>query len=67
MRERLIDFGYISPGATCTQGDIKTMLNQRFDSIDFAQDMEPFIHNTAALNLWGSKFFRQITQGLTAV
>lgn len=70
LRERLIDSGYISTDADCSLAEIKKILGERFDSIDFAQakkDVEPFIHDTSVLDIWSSDFFRQITDGLKAV
>ena len=40
------------------------MLYERFDAIDFRQakqDVEPFIRDTASLNMWNADFFKQIT------
>ncbi len=68
LRQRLIDSGYIDNDAVCTLDDIKNMLNERFDSIDFnqaKQDVEPFIRNSAVLDIWNADFFKQITSGLT--
>lgn len=70
LRERLIDSGYISSDAECSLAEIKKILEERFESIDFAQarkDVEPFIHDTSVLDIWSFDFFRQITDGLKAV
>jgi conserved domain protein len=67
LRARLIDSGYISENQECTLEEIKTMLKNRFDSIDFLQarkDVEPFICDTSVLDIWSSDFFKQITEGL---
>ena len=67
LRARLIDSGYISENQECTLEEIKTMLKNRFDSIDFLQarkDVEPFIRDTSILDIWSSDFFKQITEGL---
>ena len=67
LRERLIDSGYIADDAECSLNEIKKMLNERFDSIDFKQarrDVEPFIKDTSVLDIWSSDFFRQITENL---
>ena len=67
LRARLIDSGYISETQECTLEEIKTMLKNRFDSIDFLQarkDVEPFIRDTSVLDIWSSEFFKQITEGL---
>lgn len=68
LRERLLQSDYITPETECTLDEIKQMLKARFDTIDFAQakqDVEPFIHDTSVLNIWGADFFKQITDGLT--
>ena len=70
LQARLIDSGYISANADCSLPKIKAMLAERFDSIDYAQarqDVEPFIHDSSVLNIWSADFFKQITEGLTAV
>lgn len=70
LRERLIDSGYVSADADCSLNEIKKILAERFDSINFAQvrqDVEPFIHDASVLDIWNSDFFRQITGGLKAV
>lgn len=67
LRARLIDSGYISENQECTLEEIKMMLKNRFDSIDFLQarkDVEPFIRDTSVLDIWSSDFFKQITEGL---
>jgi len=69
LRERLIQSGFLSEKADCSLEEIKHMLADRFDSIDFSQakrDVEPFIHDTSVLNIWSADFFKQITEGLTA-
>lgn len=68
LRERLIQSGYIASDCECSIEEIKRMLSERFDSIDFSQakqDVEPFIHDTSSLNIWNADFFRQITDSLT--
>lgn len=48
-------------------GDVKEMLCNRFASINYVQakqDVEPFIKNSGALDIWNADFFSQITQGL---
>lgn len=68
LRERLLQSGYIQPEDACTLRDVQTMLCEKFDSIDYAQakqDVEPFVHNAAALGVWSADFFKQITTSLT--
>ena len=67
LHERLIDSGYIRKEDTCTLDDIKRMLRDHFDAINFSrakQDVKPFIHNTSALDIWNAEFFKQITEKL---
>jgi predicted nucleotidyltransferase component of viral defense system len=70
LRERLIDSKYIAADADCSLNQIKKMLAERFERIDYAQarrDVEPFIHDISVLDIWNADFFQQITDGLTAV
>lgn len=68
LRQRLIQSGFITPETECTLSEIKEMLYERFDSIDYAQareDVAPFIHDSSVLNIWSADFFKQITDSLT--
>ena len=67
LRERLLQSGYITEDSDCSLDEIKQMLYERFDSIDYEQaknDVEPFIRNTSVLDVWSADFFKQITNGL---
>jgi len=69
LRERLLQTGFITSDVQCSLEEIKHMLEDRFDSIDFSQarqDVEPFIHDTSVMNVWNADFFKQITENLTA-
>ncbi|MCC8017632.1 MAG: nucleotidyl transferase AbiEii/AbiGii toxin family protein, partial [Lachnospiraceae bacterium] len=68
LRERLLQSGFITQESAYSLEEIKTMLSKRFDSIDYAQaklDVEPFIRDTSALDVWCADFFKQITEELT--
>ncbi len=68
LRERLVQSGYISGDIECSLKEIKQMLAERFDVIDYEQaksDVEPFIHGSGSLKLWSADFFKQITENLT--
>lgn len=70
LRERLIDSKYIADDKECSLDEIKRMLNERFDAVDFfqaKQDVEPFIHDISVLDIWSADFFKQITENLTAI
>ena len=69
LTERLKESGYIDKQTTCEIDDIKKMLCERFDNIDFNQakkDVEPFIKNPSVLDVWSKDFFKQITENLYA-
>ncbi|PKM84420.1 MAG: hypothetical protein CVU86_07345 [Firmicutes bacterium HGW-Firmicutes-11] len=68
LRARLLQSGHITDDTKFELSDIKNMLNDRFDSIDFSQakeDITPFIRDTRVLDIWSADFFKQITVGLT--
>lgn len=70
LRARLMDSGYIAEDAECSLDEIKRILRERFDKIDFSKarkDVEPFIHDTSVLDIWSAEFFKQITEGLKAI
>lgn len=70
LRARLMDSGYIAEDAECSLDEIKRILRERFDQIDFSKarkDVEPFIHDTSVLDIWSAEFFKQITEGLKAI
>ena len=67
LRARLLQSGFISEDVECTLPELRHMLYERFDTIDFRQakqDVEPFIRDTASLNMWNADFFKQITARL---
>ena len=67
LRARLLQSGFISEDVECTLPELRHMLYERFDTIDLRQakqDVEPFIRDTASLNMWNADFFKQITAGL---
>lgn len=67
LRARLIQTGFISEDVECTISEVKHMLHERFDTIDFRQarqDVEPFIRDVSFLDVWSADFFKQITNGL---
>ena len=70
IRERLLQSGYITENVECSLTEIKEMLAERFDHIDYGQaksDVEPFIHDPGLLALWSADFFKQITENLRGV
>ena len=68
LKARLVQSGHIKNRDKCGITEIKQMLCDRFDAIDFGkarQDVEPFVTDTSSLGVWCADFFRQITQQLT--
>lgn len=67
LKARLIDTGLLSKNDMFDLNILKSMLNQRFENIDFTQakqDVLPFISDKSKLELWGIEFFKDITQNL---
>ena len=68
LRARLLQSGHIKEDTKLELSDIKNMLSDRFDSIDYKQakaDITPFVRDTSILDIWSADFFKQITAGLT--
>ena len=67
LKARLVQSGVWKEEDAFTIEDAKRLLCARFDSIDYEQakeDVKPFVKDTAALDLWGADFFKQITEML---
>lgn len=67
LKERLIDSGFIKEGSMLSEDDVKDMLIQRFEGIDYDQakrDVISFINDPQKLDIWSKDFFVQITGGL---
>ena len=70
LRKRLIDSGALPEEAECSLVEVKQMLKERFDTIDFVQakrDVEPFIQDPSPLEVWSSSFFKRITESLSEI
>ncbi|MBF1323295.1 MAG: nucleotidyl transferase AbiEii/AbiGii toxin family protein, partial [Mogibacterium diversum] len=68
LRARLIESGVIRENEVCEINDIKKLLNDRFENIDYKQakeDVIPFIKEPSKMDMWSTEFFKQITEGLT--
>lgn len=69
LRARLIDSGFITQNDNCDLDDVKRILKNKFDAIDYKQakeDVMPFIKDPSKMDLWSPDFFKQITDNLTA-
>ncbi len=67
LREKLIDSKFIEEKKIISCDDVKQMLIDRFDEIDFEQakeDVRPFIRDTSVLDVWSKDFFVAISDGL---
>ena len=69
LQARLEDSGVLEKGSSLTLDKVRTMLCERFESIDYDQakeDVTPFISDKSRLDLWSKEFFVEITKGLRA-
>ncbi len=67
LRARLIDSGFITKNDACELEDVKKMLMNKFNTIDYKQAIEdviPFIKDSSKIDLWSADFFQQITENL---
>ncbi len=70
LAARLIQTGNISENIQISINDIKKMLYEKFNEIDYSQakqDALPFIKNTASLDIWKADFFCKITEQLSDI
>lgn len=67
LREKLIDSNYIDKDKEITSKDVREMLINRFNEIDFhaaKEDVMPFIKEPNVLDIWCKEFFIAITSDL---
>lgn len=67
LKQRLIQSGAIEPDRNLSLDDVKKMLNERFDAIDYENaklDVQDFIKDKNSLKIWSSAFFKAITENL---
>lgn len=67
LQEKLIDSQYIDANVIISCDDIRKMLIERFNEIDFEQakeDVKPFIKDPSVLDIWSKEFFIAITDQL---
>ena len=67
LQARLAQSGFIERDRIITIEDVRNMLKDRFEQIDYEQakeDVMPFIKNKNTLDLWGTDFFSSITKAL---
>lgn len=67
LKARLVASGVMSESDAFDGEKLISMLNDRFEKIDFEQakqDVLPFIKNASNLDLWGAELFEDITRGI---
>ena len=67
LKARLVQSNVWKDNETLTIADVKKLLSNRFDTIDYEgakKDVIPFIKDKTSLDLWNSDFFNQITNDL---
>lgn len=65
LQARLVDSNALKQGEVLTCQDLKAMLIERFETIDFNQaksDVEAFVADKSKLDLWTKDFFIDITK-----
>lgn len=70
LGEKLVQTGHLEPGRAFGIEEARTLLEERFRRIDYAQakaDVLPFVADARALDAWGPDFFVAITQGMVGV
>ena len=70
LREKLIDSGFIDKETKLDNDDVKRILIDRFNEIDFEvakNDVVPFIKDTNVLDIWSKEFFVDITSDLLSI
>ena len=67
LKARLVDSGVLKNDDTFTIETLRTMLNERFEAIDYEsakEDVLPFITDANKLDLWSKEFFIDISKNL---
>lgn len=70
LEARLKQSNFIDNNYTLTLDDVKKLLSDKFDSIDFEdakKDVKPFIKDISVLDIWSSDFFKSITENLKSL
>lgn len=70
LEARLKESKIIEENHILTLEEVKELLFNKFDSIDFKEskkDVEPFIQDIHALDIWSASFFKSITNELKSI
>lgn len=68
LKAKLVQSNFISKDYNLTIETLKTLLNERFESLDVEQakqDVLPFVRDKSKLDLWSKEFFKEITKTLS--
>ncbi len=69
LKAKLLQSNFISEDYDLTIDNLKILLNERFDNVNFDQakvDVLPFVKDKSKLDLWSKEFFKEITKNLKA-
>ena len=67
LKQRLVQTGVWEKDKELTIEEVKKLLNERFDGIDYENaklDVKDFVKDKPALNIWSANFFKAITNNL---
>lgn len=70
LKAKLVQSKFISEDYDLTIENLKSLLNERFENLNFQQakeDVLPFVRDKLKLDLWSEEFFKEITKNLKAV
>jgi len=70
LRARLEDSGVLKESDVFTLETLKTMLTERFETIDYEKakkDVLPFVKDASKLDLWNKDFFTEITKNIRSI
>ena len=69
LKAKLVQSKFISEDYDLTIENLKSLLNERFENLNFEQakeDVLPFVRDKSELDLWSEEFFKEITKNLKA-
>lgn len=69
LKAKLVQSKFISENYDLTIENLKSLLNERFENLNFEQakaDVLPFVRDKSKLDLWSEEFFKEITKNLKA-
>lgn len=67
LKAKLVQSKFITEDYDLTIENLKTLINERFSNMEFAQakeDVLPFVRDKSKLDLWSKEFFIEITKQL---